>query len=106
MLQQQREILIQFYRVTSGDRWVHKYNWDDENQPVNSFSGVTVDATTGTVIIGIKLPWNKLSGTADTFTVFVIYPCTYCMYLKCVNLFLKTLEIHACFNTYIHFVYK
>ena len=63
MLQQQREILIKLYRVAGGDQWVHKNNWNDENQPVNSFFGVAVDAKTETVIIGINLPWNGLSGT-------------------------------------------
>ena len=62
--QLQRASLIAFYRATGGDLWARRDNWEDETQPISSFYGVTVDATSRAVI-KIDLHNNGLSGATD-----------------------------------------
>ena len=52
--------LIDFYEATSGDVWKRSHNWLTDDEPLDSWEGVT--ANRDGVVVGLKLNWNSLEG--------------------------------------------
>ena len=56
-----RQILEAFYTATNGDSWTTSTNWNDDNQALNNWHGVTADSSDN--VTQLSLAGNGLSGS-------------------------------------------
>jgi Leucine-rich repeat (LRR) protein len=79
----EKDILKKFYESTKGSKWLYSKNWLDDDVSVCEWHGITCESQFdmgGTsVVTGIHLPSNKLSGTVPPH-IFRL------QYLKVLNL--------------------
>jgi len=61
----ERDILKKFYEATKGSKWLYSDNWLDKDISICEWHGITCDSDIGgsSVVAGIHLPSNRLSGT-------------------------------------------
>ena len=63
-----REALRQFFNATGGLSWHRKSGWEDGNDNLSGWEGVSVH-TTSRRVIGIQLSGNNLEGAQDTCVI-------------------------------------
>ena len=52
--------LIDFYEATNGDVWKRNHNWLTDDEPLDSWEGVTANRDGG--VVRLNLNWNSLEG--------------------------------------------
>ena len=80
-----RQMLIQFYKDTGGDNWIHNFNWCSD-KPLCDWYGVEYSNE----MLGLYLDSNNLIGSGD------LSGCTALGFLHCENNQLTSLDVSGC----------